>query len=307
MCGPGATSLHRWYDLSVMKSVTNHQPPDDPRSTAELFVLAKEMILVEDDEDEAGPTPGWQAMSRLHQRATLEVFETAARWSRSDDPVERQVAANVLAQIGYNIHAFQTESVALLIPMLADPDPAVIACVGVALGHRNDPLTIPHLLPLIDHPDSDVRFGVMAGLSALDDPRAIAGLITLSRDVDAKVRDWATFGLGDLTQVDTPELREALFARTQDTDHDTRGESLVGLANRHDLRVVEPLLRELRGEYHGTYAIEAAGTLGLPAFYEALLPLRTQVVEHNSWSLGDYEEALVACRPPTATDTPPRE
>ena len=61
-------------------------------------------------------------------------------------------------------------------------------------------------------------------------------LIALSADADADVRDWATFALGTLAAADTPELREALAARVEDADEDTRLEAVHGLALRGDTR-----------------------------------------------------------------------
>jgi len=73
------------------------------------------------------------------------------------------------------------------------------------------------------------------------DQRSIAGLIRLSADSSVEVRDWATFGLGSLTDVDTPEVRDAFVARLVDDDAIVRGEAFVGLAKRQDARVIEPL------------------------------------------------------------------
>ena len=74
---------------------------------------------------------------------------------------------------------------------------------------------------------------------------AIYGLIGLSADQDQDVRDWATFGIGSMIETDIPEIREALVARLTETDSEIRGEALVGLARRGDLRIVAPLLQEL--------------------------------------------------------------
>ena len=211
--------------------------------------------------------------------------------------MDRRLAAIILRRIGQPTDAFHAEAVALLLPLLSDPDASVIAGAAYAFGERHDPLAIPHLLPLILHPDEEVRSGTVSGLSCLDDARAIAGLIELSSDTNPDIRDWATFGLGSLTEVDTPALREALLARTVDEDADARGEALVGLARRHDPRVVEPLLRELTGEYHGTYAAEAVEAFPSPIFHEALQSLGSSIAEHNPWFLQTYEEVLAACRP----------
>ena len=50
------------------------------------------------------------------------------------------------------------------------------------------------------------------------------------------MRDWATFALGTLADEDTPALRDALAARLDDPDEDTRLEAVHGLALRGDHR-----------------------------------------------------------------------
>ena len=265
---------------------------NDPRSTAELLALARHEWL-NDDESEGA----WETMCILQARSTPEVFQAAERWCRSEDAMERRLAAMILRRIGGQTDAFHAEAVALLLPLLSDPDPSVIAGAAYAFGERHDPQAIPRLLSLMAHPDGEVRLGVVSGLSCLDDGRAIAGLIELTRDTNPDVRNWATFGLGSQTEADTPALREALLARTVDEDADARGEALVGLARRHDPRVVEPLMRELTGQYHDTYAAEAVEAFPAPIFYEALQALRASIAEHHPWFLRTYEEVLAACRP----------
>src|SRR5262249_16743405 len=49
---------------------------------------------------------------------------------------------------------------------------------------------------------------------------------------DESVRDWATFGLGQLIERDTPKLRAALLVRLEDPDEKTRIEAVRGLARR---------------------------------------------------------------------------
>jgi HEAT repeat protein len=49
-------------------------------------------------------------------------------------------------------------------------------------------------------------------------PEAVDALIRLSEDADEGTRDWATFGLAELLEADSPEIRAALTARLADSD-----------------------------------------------------------------------------------------
>jgi HEAT repeat protein len=106
-----------------------------------------------------------------------------------------------------------------------------------------------------------VRLGVVNGLPNDDAPGAIAGLIRLTSDDGRDVRDWATFGLGSLTDVDTPELRDALMARMSEDDDEIRGEALIGVARRRRPEALGVVLRELSRPFAGDWAIEAAEIL----------------------------------------------
>lgn len=148
------------------------------------------------------------------------------------------------------------------------------------------------------HADEGVRFGVVMGLLTLEDELAVQTLIELSTDADADVRDWATFGLGSQIELDTPAIREALVARLSDEDEDTRGEAMVGLARRHDSRMVAPLLTDLEHGYSGSLTLEAATEIADPLLYPALLALQTTWEgDRDNWLYHQLEEAIEACRP----------
>jgi hypothetical protein len=53
-------------------------------------------------------------------------------------------------------------------------------------------------------------------------------------DPCASVRDWAAFAVGVQRDVDTPQVRDALFGLLADDEEDTAGEAAVGLARRAD-------------------------------------------------------------------------
>jgi HEAT repeat protein len=99
-------------------------------------------------------------------------------------------------------------------------------------------------------------------------------------DADADVRDWATFGLGVLGDQDSSEIREALSRRLNDEDVDAREEALVGLAKRHDTRIVPNLIDALAESDISYRVVEAAHMLlGFDR-------------DQEEWSGQDYARAL---------------
>ncbi|NNB99337.1 hypothetical protein HI113_36165 [Corallococcus exiguus] len=227
------------------------------RSVPELIALA----LQGDEEDETA----WEAIRDLRDRGGDEVFEAAVRLLHSASSRERGRGTDILAQLGgrKRSDALITKCADEVLSALAtEQDASVLDSMATALGHLRDARAVPALLPLKNHPDENVRMGVVMGTMPHRDPVAIQTLIELSRDSDEDVRNWATFSLGSQAEeVDTPELRDALFDRLTETDLELRGEALVGLALRKDPRVLEPLRRELEGSEVIVLAVEAAQAL----------------------------------------------
>jgi HEAT repeat protein len=257
----------------------------DARSTHELLSIA----LTAEDEDTV-----WEAVGILHWRGTREVFEAARQLCASRCPRERAVGADVLGQLGIPERSFPDESWAILTERLrVDENAGVLSSAAIACGHLHDVRAIDPLVQLKDHRCEDVRYAVVFGLSAYEDSKAVRALIDLSADTDAHVRDWATFGLGQQIRLDTPEIREALYARVADEDGDTRAEGLMGLARRRDERVIEPLLEDLTAGFGGALLLEAAGEMADPRLYSALVRLRQRGGIDPSF----LEDAIARCRP----------
>jgi HEAT repeat protein len=137
------------------------------------------------------------------------------------------------------------------------------------------------------------------GLLGHTDPRAIDGLIALSTDSDVRVRDWTTFGLAVQIDTDTPEIRAALLARLHDSDGNTAGEAMVGLARRKDRRVVAPLLELLQSGHASSLPLEAAAALADPVLLPKLQQIQAQWNGKQEWPYQLLEEAIVACTSPT--------
>lgn len=230
---------------------TRHDERYEGDATPSCEVAKKYREAIRDDERDV-------SLALLHYRGGDEEFRLGKEYSLSNDAGDRATGADILAQLGWGDQAFQDESVAILMGLLDDPDPYVIYCAAVGLGHRGATSAIPPLIKQAEHPDSLVRYGVVFGLSGHEDDRAISALIRLTRDEDHDVRNWAVFGLGSQIDADSPEIREALRQALTDPDHEIRGEALVGLAKRRDSTIIPELLYEWRGDDVSILSLEAA-------------------------------------------------
>ncbi len=93
-----------------------------------------------------------------------------------------------------------------------------------------------------------------------------------------------------------PPLRSALEKRLAESDPEIRGEALVGLARRQHTSIAPQILRELQGEFHGDWAVEAAGLLGDARFIPALEDLKGRITgEDTVYFLGSVNSAIAAC------------
>ena len=270
-----------------------HNPQRERDPTPSRGIVAAYRAAYGDEKADA-------SLATVHYRGNREELEIGLEYSRSQDPKDRAVGADVLAQLGWSDRTFLDETVTELIRLLADEDPNVIASAAVGLGHRGDMSAVPHLVALADHADSQVRFGVAFGLLGHDGAAAIACLIRLTSDMDRKVRSWAVFGLGSQTDADTPELREGLFNALDDDDLEVRGEALVGLACRSDPRTREALLAEWERDVISALSLEAAQELRDPALLPSLTEIHAQFgAEGDDYFKRKLQDALEACRPST--------
>jgi HEAT repeat protein len=96
--------------------------------------------------------------------------------------------------------------------------------------------------------DPDVRLAVATGMPGSPREDAITTLIELMDDVNDNVRDWATFGLGTQSDLDTSVIREALRKRLSDSFPDARVEAIWGLAQRKDESGLRMLIDRLSAE-----------------------------------------------------------
>lgn len=236
------------------------------------------------------------SLATVHYRGGLQEFQSGLALLWSSDPLERAVGADVLGQLGWQDRAFLEESVDALLGALRDPDQSVVESSIIALGHRASSRAIDAILPFVDHPSSDLRYASVHGLMPHETPIVIDALVKLSRDTDRDVRDWATFTLASQFASDSSTLKAALRERVEDPDPEVRGEAIVGLARRRDSGVAATILRELRGEFHGDWAVQAAGLLGDPQFLPALRSLAVVLRGKDAvYFAGTVESAIAAC------------
>lgn len=233
----------------------------------------------------------WKAVNALRRIGTREVFDRAAAWCKSENPMERARGASVLAQLGktaeHPSNNFPEESYLAVSQMLQQENEIQPLNSAIhALGHLGNPAAISLISSHQQHPEADVRFAVACALGSFPThPKAIQVLIVLTSDADDDVRDWAVFGLGNLGDADSAEIRDALFARLNDTNDDVREEALVGLAKRKDQRVLPALIAALN---HSEVDDPGITMLTIEAA-NAMLDLEN---ERKDWSGVEYIAAL---------------
>src|SRR5262245_6871768 len=125
-----------------------HRFTRDQRDTSELVRVA----LTAEDEDSS-----WEAVMVLHYRGSATELAMAQDLAKAPDPRRRELAADILGQLGWDERRFLSESVNTLIVLLGDGTPSVAAHAATALGHRRDPRAIPHLLKQVTNADAGIR------------------------------------------------------------------------------------------------------------------------------------------------------
>ena len=191
----------------------------------------------------------------------------------------RTLGADILGRLA-NIEPTKRADIeeALLAALAVEKAAASTASIVAALGHVGDPNTLGFIFPFSLHPTAEVRLAVAFALATVSphplEPDARMALIRLSQDCDAEVRDWATFGLGTLSDADGPDVRAALLARADDANREARAEALFGLAVRRDPRAVPHLIRALQSPLVGGLEVDAAAAAGDPRLLPALWALQ---------------------------------
>ena len=253
------------------------------------------LALGDEPDDELDDDTAGRLVHLLQERGEDVVLEWALPALTDPNPWHREAAAWVLGEFGYEQGRPFGDQVmpALVRAARSESDPDARREMVSAIGRAEDPAWVPELLSYADDGDHEVRERVarsLPGMFAGDDPsaEAIAALITLTADVDPDVRDWATFGLGTQSTLDSDAIRDALADRLEDVDGGvTRFEAVIGLARRGDERALAALRRRFDDETAtGTHLmdLEAAGELADPT----LLPALRRLAE--SWASDDVDD-----------------
>lgn len=221
-------------------------PSDDDRTVNANDVF--DAIADEPDENQR-----WERLTSLVKADPAGARQAASAAIEADEPRRREAAADVLGQVSTVERDAAYLIADALRPRLAvEKEPAVLASLIYAIGHTYDRAARGGVLEHARHPDENVRFAVAQSLPVLGlDESALTVLRELSADSDSDVRDWATFGLAE-SEANDPATIEALAARAEDTDDDTRAEAIMGLARRKDPRARSLIERELARPVHGS-------------------------------------------------------
>ncbi|MCC6981615.1 MAG: HEAT repeat domain-containing protein [Candidatus Melainabacteria bacterium] len=234
------------------------------------------------------------ALWSLRCRATREVFRKAEALCNSSLREKRELGVCILSQLGVPTRRFRNESERILIDLLAtESDEGVIESICYGLGHLQSLKGVPILTSLRRHANQNIRLAVVCGLEFQSCEAAAEALIDLSRDPATEVRNQATFALGSMIDLNTKEIRDALYARLTDDDPEIRGEAMLGLAIRKDIRCFDAISSEIGSNSVGILSVEAACELGDARLYPELVALK------GWWTLDEslLKKAILSCDP----------
>lgn len=240
--------------------------------TDQLLSQAEQCARSADDESDLYE----DILYALHLRSDPQIFDTAVEWCKSSESCMRALGAAVLSQLGCtdrnSPYPFGDAALPILLSLLHDSETEVLCSAINALGHHASYDFLwesSELVAFANHDSADVRFQVAYALGGSQCDRsdlAVAMMCRLAQDDDYDVRNWALFGLGNLSDADSPQVREVLFQGLSDPDDEIRGEAVIGLAKRQDTRVIPVVLKELALPSVDVLVIEAAVEFPQPQY-----------------------------------------
>lgn len=209
-----------------------------------------------------------------------DLLEIVSSLIKSNDKSERVVAADIMGRVGIYQPQYLDRFLHVLVESASvEGNNDVQWAIAHAVRDIPDRQAASILERYAYHEDPDVRLEVATGLphsiETNDSGSALDTLLDLTRDENSDVRDWATFGIGSLIDMDSENIRQYLVDRLDDVNGDVRAEAMMGLARRHDDRVLDALAGELRTPTVGTLVVRAASEFADRRLLPALLALRS--------------------------------
>jgi hypothetical protein len=206
-------------------------------SADEVRSLLRRAAAIADFEDDGR----WAIIRELHRRTDRAAFDAACALAGSADLLERIVALDVLAQIGYSAgRPFLEQTLPVLIEASGHGDADVVAAAVTALGQLWDPRALPAILRQAGHPSADVRYSVAFAIPGAAPqtrgPAARRAAPVRPRRRPPRVRDRAGLRPAICCQA-SPPVRQSMLRRADD-----------GASVQHDRRCVDAHARPLEHE-----------------------------------------------------------
>ncbi len=241
----------------------------------------------------------WKNISELRTRATEDVYDQAYKLANSEIDKKKIIGIDVLAQLGFDPRIRQKETVDLYFELLENrQNDDVLFAIFFGISHNNENLTKNQVLKLIEFKNSennDVRYSLVSALSGIEHPKAIETLIELSEDRYSSIRNWATFGIGTLSEENNDRIINALWKRTKDKHQETKLEAIIGLANRKEVAVKEQIISELKDGKYTTLLFDAIVELNdkefIPYLESELNSAKKDCKTNKQW-LAELKECL---------------
>jgi hypothetical protein len=207
----------------------------------------------------------WDNISELRRRPNQDVYTKAYQLAKKNIDSQKIVGLNVLQQLGFNPRFNKKQMVELHFELLGQiQSNKVLTSIFHGIGHNNDELNEKQISKLIEFKsvkNIEVKHALISALSGIENSNASNVLIEFTEHKVSAIRNWSTFGIGTLIELDSKEIRNALWKRSLDTDYETKSEAIVGLTNRKDEKIKSVIISELENGDYGTLLLEAIVTL----------------------------------------------
>lgn len=222
-------------------------------STDDLFAGALGEIGVD-----GGPLA---CLVALHRRPTREVFDRAARLLAREEPLERELGARILRELGPHDaeghRPFTAETIDVVLAEMGDePDPGILGWLISVLGYHFARRALDVVLDHQAHAAQPVRFAVAAALPGLADfdrteARVLDALLRLARDDDGDVRWYALYALFNETAGVADAQKRLWAARLTGQADAQRREELAHIATTLDVDADDAVRDLLAGGERG--------------------------------------------------------